>query len=57
MFLVREVSIWNEQVSGGVIGRGIEVEDWSQVYMGYFTVRIMTLQHKQPLFDILVSGL
>jgi hypothetical protein len=57
VFLVREVSIWNEQVSGGVIGRGIEVEDWSQVYMGYFTVRIMTLQHKQPLFDILVSGL
>jgi hypothetical protein len=33
---------WNVQVSGGVIGYGIEVGDWAQVYMGYFTVRSLT---------------
>jgi hypothetical protein len=28
------------QVSGGVIGFGIQTADWSSVYMGYFTVRV-----------------
>ena len=34
----RESFMVGAQVSGGVVGLGIETENWSNVYLGYFTV-------------------
>ena len=30
-------------MSAGIIGRGIEVADWSSIFMGYFTVRFPSI--------------
>ena len=34
----RESFMEGTQVSAGVVGLGIETENWSNVYLGYFTV-------------------
>jgi hypothetical protein len=50
------ILLWNGQVSGGVIGYGIEVGDWAQVYMGYFTVRCLMPRHAHIVVMVQSNG-